>query len=486
MLNRFVVSVIGAGGSGILAVTKIIEKFTKSPLSRFNLLKFNVIEKKSNLGGNTYNRPHVDPKMTTRICDVGLYYPAHLSEKINANTTLWKALDPNLIFTNDGKVDVNGYTTYSSYGYYLRSSLSESLKRNEQHVEVEFHQDEAVDSTDLNAGAVVTLNSGKLLFSNAVIISLGNFEPKPIDPSFVSHPCYFNNSDHAYHPDRVNETEDIGIIGMAQAAYSSVIAGINLGYKGRYTMTSVNGLKPHVEGLTPKAYERKIFTLEHLKIILKRQHCLEARTLAHLLTREIIVARRDGFDFRDVVDSIIPESNAIWRMLSTQEKINFYTSYYPLWAILRYRLPLEFHQITQDLITSGRLIQKSGLACVSLVNHEFKLSFKNSEEITHKKLINCTGPASDVTLIKSPLLQSLIRKGSLVPDPIGGILVNQHLQLVRAGGATNKTCYTLGPMLKGAMLEHVNMNAIRGHAETLSDSIMVDIAAKSARDLTFS
>lgn len=488
MFKSFVVTIIGAGGSGILAVSKLAEKFLSSPLAKTFGLKFNMIDRRPIAGGNTYNRINVDPKMTTPLREIGLNHREHFVQTINQNVEYWKSIDSNLSFTQAGQVDPNSYTTYHTYGYYLRNSLSTIVEAKNPRLSVSLFNQEAVDTWELPSGAVVKLDSGQTLSSDKVIISVGNFEPRVLHDSLTQNPMYYNNSDNAYHPSSINESNNIGIIGMSQAAHSSVIAGFLAGYTGKYLMASANGIKPFVERDVCRPYVRKIFTIEALNEIVLKKGALDAKTLAKTFTKEILLARRQGVDFRDVVDSVIHDSNTIWKMLPMHEKQIFYSDYYPLWSALRYRLPIEFHKVTESLISEGRLVQKSGLMEVIPSGKEFLLRFKNTSNpngepttISVDKLINCTGPIADVTKIKSTFLQAMIERKTLHPHPLGGIAVSDDLKLINPGGAVSKPYYTLGPTVKGSLIEHVNMNAIRSHAEIISNSILDDMKESLVR-----
>ena len=84
-------------------------------------------------------------------------------------------------------------------------------------------------------------------------------------------------------------------------------------------------------------------------------------------------------------------------------------------------------------------------------------------------VVNCTGPASDITNTADPLLRHLLEVGLARPDPLLlGLDTDPHGALRDAGGKPASDIFTLGPLLRGSRYETTAVPEIRGQAAALA------------------
>ena len=77
------------------------------------------------------------------------------------------------------------------------------------------------------------------------------------------------------------------------------------------------------------------------------------------------------------------------------------------------------------------------------------------------RVINCTGPQSDLTRTNDPLLRDLVAKGLARPDQLGlGLAVNEEGRLLDSREQPSRL-YALGPMTRGTFWEITAVPDIR-------------------------
>jgi uncharacterized NAD(P)/FAD-binding protein YdhS len=92
--------------------------------------------------------------------------------------------------------------------------------------------------------------------------------------------------------------------------------------------------------------------------------------------------------------------------------------------------------------------------------------------IQASRVINCTGPASDVTRSDDPLLQSLLAQNLAAPDTLRlGLNVSLSGELLRADGTVAPNLYAVGPATKGAWWEITSVPDIRRECARLAQHL---------------
>jgi uncharacterized NAD(P)/FAD-binding protein YdhS len=95
------------------------------------------------------------------------------------------------------------------------------------------------------------------------------------------------------------------------------------------------------------------------------------------------------------------------------------------------------------------------------------------ETIFVERVINCTGPSTDVRRIGDPLLDALLARGLMVPDPNRlGVEVADDCALLGASGEASKTIYLVGPLLKARFWEATAVPELRQHAKAVAEKLL--------------
>jgi uncharacterized NAD(P)/FAD-binding protein YdhS len=88
-------------------------------------------------------------------------------------------------------------------------------------------------------------------------------------------------------------------------------------------------------------------------------------------------------------------------------------------------------------------------------------------------LVNCTGPASDITATAHPLLRQLLDAGLARPDPLRlGLDTGPRGAVRDALGRPASDIFALGPLLRGSRYETTAIPEIRDQAVALAGHLL--------------
>ena len=89
-----------------------------------------------------------------------------------------------------------------------------------------------------------------------------------------------------------------------------------------------------------------------------------------------------------------------------------------------------------------------------------------------RRIVNCTGPRSDILRGGEPLLDALAAAGRIRPDPCRiGIDVDRHCHVLGTDGEPADRLFAVGPQTRGAFWEIVAVPDIRIQVRELADRL---------------
>ena len=90
-------------------------------------------------------------------------------------------------------------------------------------------------------------------------------------------------------------------------------------------------------------------------------------------------------------------------------------------------------------------------------------------ELEVGKVINCTGPNTDLAEVRDPLVRGLRDAGLIRPDALGlGLDTDEDGRLLDAAGRPSERLSLAGPLRKGLLWEHTAVPELRVEAERLA------------------
>ena len=337
-----------------------------------------------------------------------------------------------------------------TYGEYLRQMLDETRRSAGNRLTV--IQGE-VD--DLEVGETATLSiGGQSLKADIAVLAVGNLPPHSppgLDPDALSADRYMGNPWDPAMPQGLTGADTVLVIGTGLTMVDVALTLDAHGYQGRIVALSRRGLLPRPHG--PGADWKKI----------DERPDTGTATLLHNVR-----ARADAIGWRNAVDELRPFTQPMWGNATEDQRARFLRHLRPWWDVHRHRLAPEVHARLQAIIDRGQLEVVAGKTLSVEEGPEgVAVSYRprgadRTETLLARRIVNCTGPLTDLARTDEPLLRKLAARGVIRPDEARlGIDVDNQAQTINASGAVNPALYALGPMTRGAFWEIVAVPDIR-------------------------
>ncbi len=322
-------------------------------------------------------------------------------------------------------------------------------------------------------GASVVFADGSRRQADFVVLALGNYSPaNPAaeGSAFYASPRYVRDPWIRGSLDAIREGESVLMLGtgltMMDIALDLASRGVGLPLKA----VSRHGLlpQPHVEPTGAPAGAALPPGLED-----------GPPTASRVLSAVRRHAADRGRDWREVVESLRPLTPALWRRLDEAERGRFLRHVRPFWDVHRHRAaPATAAAVAAMLdrselqVRAARVVryEEAGDGVRVLVRPRGRAE---TEAIFVERVVNCTGPSSDVRRVGDVLLDALAAAGRLVPDAHRlGVEVTDDGALLDASGTPSPVLFLVGPLLKARDWEATAVPELRGHAARLARRLL--------------
>ncbi|MCX6267751.1 MAG: FAD/NAD(P)-binding protein [Bacteroidetes bacterium] len=358
----------------------------------------------------------------------------------------------------DRNILANSYLPRYLYGDYLRDIWIRTLEISKAKKIVISVQDAQVAAMEVSEDEIVlSLDNQKTETVQYCILATGNQVPRNPDISndhFYNSPKYFRNP------------WDVTAVRNADPGYPLLILGNGL------TMVDT------VSGLIENGFSNKIYTISpHGFTILPHKHhgidyssmreeFQDKQCLAEILrivNKHVRLIRKFGFSAEPVIDAIRPVTQQIWQNLTIHEKRIFMSRLRHFWDAGRHRVPMHIHAGIRHLTETGKLNQYAGkLLNISETENHIMVRFFDvqqqvEKEVVVSRVINCTGPATDLLKAEGHFLKGSLLKGTIIQDDLKlGIMANPDtFEVYNAYNQPYKNLVAIGALLKGVLWESV-------------------------------
>ena len=359
-----------------------------------------------------------------------------------------------------------------AYGDYLCGVLDEAERGASAGVRLERKTGEAVGLKRGPRGISLHLAGGERLEVERVVLALGNFHPG--DPNVADRSFY---ESERYHGDpwgpevlaALMETRSCLAIGSGLTMADWAITLSEAGYRGTLHVLSRRGVWPQAHrpaapvdfSIAADAWPRAVGAwLRHIRHYIRSQGC----------------------DWRATIDALRPATPTLWASLPLAEQRRFLRHLRPFWDCHRHRLAPFVGDHLQALTESGQLVRHVGRVMgyredgngVDVVIRRRGLDEVSSLRVD--AVVNCSGSESDYRKLESRLINDLLDRGLVHPDPLGlGLATGSNGALLDAAGCASRHLYTLGPPEKGMLWETTAVPEIRGQAARLANALLCDL-----------
>jgi uncharacterized NAD(P)/FAD-binding protein YdhS len=376
----------------------------------------------------------------------------------------------------DRTLIANSFLSRKLYGDYLVDVWNKNYPlAEEKGIKITLLNQFVVDIEIEAASVSLFLDNGETILVDQCVIATGNQVPR--NPS-IKNETFYPNNNYFQNPwireavQHVNPNLPVLIVGNGLTMVDTV-----LGLKE-------NGFNSEIYSISPKGFNilpHRHNGLKYEKLVEELSNDMSLREIYQLVTKHIKAVREYGVSAEPVIDSLRPHTQRLWKGLSNEEKSFFMSRLRHLWGVARHRIPLHTYDKIQQLRIDGKLHIQSG-RIVDFVeqSNAIEVSYFDKKEGTTKSLlvsriINCTGPETDLRKVEKSFLKNCLLKGDIVQDALKlGINANtETFQVKKADGTYHANLFTLGGNLKGELWESTAVNELRIQAERLAEELKV-------------
>lgn len=357
------------------------------------------------------------------------------------------------------------------YGRYLQDTLMVAAEQAQPGVTLV-----SVDAEALGVGAVahglfVGLSNQQTLNADAVVLAVGNLPPRAL-PGTAGVGCGVVQ----------DPWSDAALAGLApDAALLAVGTGLSTvdlvaslharGHRGLIYALSRRGVlpRPHL----PPAVTGSGGVA--LPTDLARR---PAASLPELTHRVRDAARAHPGPWQEVVDSLRATTPALWRGLSSRDKRRYLVHLRPYWDAHRSRVAPQIAGVLSQMQASGQLVVLAGqLLTLTRAADELEATLKlrggGSRSLRVVRVVNATGPETDLTRTSHPLLRALLHADWVRPEATGlGLEVDPT---GRVKGAQTRPLYALGALRRNESYEGIAVPELRRQAHDLASTLLTQL-----------
>ncbi|MDF3820172.1 FAD/NAD(P)-binding protein [Leptospira sp. 96542] len=444
------VAVIGGGLSGTLLTINLILNARK-PVQIF------LIEsKQKRIGrGIAYSPNSIYQILNVPAKKMGLY-----SDKPSHFFDWWQRVEKNYFYLNE-EYNENSFFPRFIYGDYVESILAESIQNKPNFIDFYHINDEAIDVTYAIDRWQIKLASESEINVKSLVLATGNISPA--NPSYIAKEVltnkrYIENPWNETVYDSINTTERIGILGSGLSMVDVLMTLRRKGFRGSIVSFSRSGKLPKV----------------HEKIG-------NANPTNHPQPSGIL--RKDFINIRNwigsnikvsdeaILNNLRPAISKFWQSWNTKDQLRFLRHVRPFWESFRHRIPQESMNVILDWKEKNSLdFIKGKILKTKIEDGVLQIEHSNKSIYCVDKLINCTGPDTQIKQVKSLLYSNLLEKGYISTSPNGiGFKTIELGKVVPDDGAQDlDRIYAIGPLRKNDLWESTAVNEIRSQVEELS------------------
>lgn len=464
-MSKKTITIIGAGFSGlmtaihlIISKRKDIEIVVVSPQECFT----------KGIAYNTYSKHYL---LNVVVGKMSCFpeHPEHFLEWLSQKEP-YHQLDKNLLATV--------FAPRELYGKYLEETWHNTVKNYKPDNLKIIHQKVSDISYLPEKQQYLFFTTDNQSFTtDYIVLATGNELPK--NPTILNH-HFFKNNHYFQNPwayesvEGVEKLESILLIGNGLTMVDAVLGLQENNFQGKIYSLSPNGFQilPHRHNGVP--YHQMLPEIQPPYSITK---------LFSIFRKHITFVRQFGISAEPVIDSVRSISQKIWQELSLFDKQIFIRHARHLWGVARHRLPTYIHDKIQDLqrnqylqILKGKLLNLEEESPQKIKVSYWDRKKKKENYIWVNRVINCTGPNTDISQSNNLLIQNLYQKKIIQTDDLKlGIRTDIHGTIYQDNNEINHRFFTLGSLLKGILWESTAVPELRVQAKNLAQFMLETI-----------
>jgi len=368
------------------------------------------------------------------------------------------------------------------YGSYIQHILAQEIWGTGRTSRLGLVADEAVALHPAGRGYQLEVGSGRLYEVDAVALATGNFPHGGSTRGYVANP---------WGPDVVtllDQDATVLLVGTGLTMVDVVVSLLDRRHRGQILAISRRGLLPRTHAAV-RPWPRFLFPMTAPRSI---------GALLRAVRDEIRRVEAKGGDWRAVIDSLRLDTQDLWAGLPLEEKRRFLRHLRAWWDVHRHRMApavaarvmaaLEGGQLTIRRARLGRVTPASAAPNDTELQAEIlPVTGGRPTTLTVARVINCSGPVSDISRVEEPLMHALLDAGQVRPDPLDlGLDITDRGAVIDRSGWPSQTLFAVGPITKGAFWETTAVPDVRRQCERLAGHILRSLISPEKPELALS
>ncbi|WP_406220535.1 FAD/NAD(P)-binding protein [Streptomyces decoyicus] len=361
-----------------------------------------------------------------------------------------------------GPIDRDAYVPRMWYGEYLDDVLR-TVAASAPTARLHRLTDKIVDVHSRGSELILTCLSGRKVAVDAAVLALGasgpgcTWVPSSLcaSPHFVADP---------WAPGALSAVPSDGDVLAVGSGLTMADVAVTLSHPGRVMhVVSRHGFAPQHHTKQPATPpEAPEMTGE-----------VGLDSLRRSVLRHISASRRLYGDWRVGVDSLRPVTAMLWRQLSPADRERFFREDVRLWDVHRHRMPPETAEAVRQFIRTGRLRITAGrLTDAVITGKTVQAQLEDGHRLNVSAVVNCTGIPAYLGSADDPLLHRLLSSGLARRHHTGIGLDTFDDGRLRSARHHHPAIWTLGALMRGALLESTAIAEIREQADNVASSML--------------
>jgi len=377
----------------------------------------------------------------------------------------------------DNGVTAASFLSRSIYGDYLESLLEQAESSGAPDNRLERIYENVTHIADVAGAAhcAVTLESGKTLIVDKVVLALGHF---PSNSPWVADPTFYATTRYILDPwdqgkiHSIPTNAPVMLLGTGLTSVDVAMTLLNQNSQRKIIAVSRRGLLPQYHRLSGgKPLDQGAQVIWGDATTVRKQ----LRRLREYCNN--LAAR--GHDWREGLALLRPVTAHIWLSYSEKERRRFLRHVQPYWDTHRHRLaPSVAERFDAALVANVLQTMAGRILGYKIDGDEVEVAIRgrSTHDITIERVqyvINCTGPCANPRQVDNPLVQQLLRQGLIRPDELGlGIHVAPDCAVLNTEGKVSNKLFYIGPWLKADYWEATAVPDLRVFARKLAQRLM--------------
>ncbi|TWU73587.1 hypothetical protein ED733_004917 [Metarhizium rileyi] len=458
--------IVGGGASGLSVLLQLIERVKDGKQIRDVVL----LERSAIPGpGLPYSNSCAGTIINMHSDSMGLYFDKPL------DFTRWRK---NLA---DGS-----FPSRETYGQYLEATMCQAIQQ-ARCVGLNIcvlHQEANEIDRLYDDTLLLTLGNGLRLISSCVILALGNFT-SACNAHLLDLPGFFPSPWPLSQFESLPKDAPVLVVGSRLSAVDIASYLSDKGHEGTITFMSRSGRLPKVQGgSSPYSRRYALHDLARQAEASPEESLFQLMSgltdeLSHAtdgdwswlvdnkpplkqLQDDIRAVQNDQVRWQEVLRGTAPLMEKYWNSLSPKGQQLFMTKFNSAWMRFRHGMPMQNAQKLLKMLQQSRLrvVTGSYVSWDGIFKAETSLGL-----IETPYVIEATGQECRLDRIRSPLLQSALRKQLLKPHPVGGIDVDFDTLCASPG------IYAIGSLTRGTHFYVSAIDRVAAHAARISCAI---------------